>query len=315
VAVLGPSGCGKTTLLRLIAGFERPSAGRVSLDGRTVSDDGVFIPPEDRRIGIVFQSYALWPHMDVAGNVGYPLAVKGVRGEDKRRLVAEALASVGLTGFETRAPGSLSGGQRQRVALARCLAMAPELVLLDEPLANLDPHLKASLLDEIADFRRKTGAALVYITHDQGEAMALADRIAVMQAGRILQLAPPATLYREPATEFVARFVGGGGLTPVRVLDGSGMVELGGHQARMRMAPGQGTGDALACLRPEDVSLADQGPAAAVIRVQYHGGRYLVELRLDDGSVLTMDARPGAVPEAGTAVHLAFQDGWVIPNS
>ena len=210
VALLGPSGCGKTTILRLIAGFESVSAGEISFDGELVSAVTRHVPPERRRVGIVFQSYALWPHMSVGANVGYPLRVAKVDGEEYRSKVDAALETVGLTGLGSRRPADLSGGQRQRVALARCLVMEPSLVLLDEPLANLDVHLRAAMEEEFVDFHGKTGATMLYITHDQAEAMALADRVAVMDDGRLVQVADPHTLYEEPATTMVADFIGQG---------------------------------------------------------------------------------------------------------
>jgi len=317
LAVLGPSGCGKTTLLRLIAGLERPSAGTIRLDGRIVSGPGAFVPPEARRIGIVFQGFALWPHLDVAGNVGYPLAARGVRGAARADAVSAALAAVGLEGFGRRAPASLSGGQRQRVALARCLAMAPDLVLFDEPLASLDPHLKTSLLGEIADFRRRTGAAMLYITHDQAEAMALADRIAVMQAGRVQQIAGPETLYREPATPFVAGFVGAGTVLLVMVeqADAAGVtVALGGTRFRARAAGGCRPGAALLCIRPENVRLDPNGLLARVGQATYAGGhwRLSIDIEAAPGQPVPMDLPPGRMPPAGP-VSIAIEDAWVVP--
>ena len=198
VALLGPSGCGKTTLLRLFAGFEVPDEGELALEGVTVSRAGWALPPEDRRIGMVFQSYALWPHMSVAENVGFSLRVRGMAAEERRKRVAEALDLVGLADFASRRPAQLSGGQRQRVALARCMAMRPALVLLDEPLANLDPHLREAMQSEFRRLHREIGATFVYVTHDQAEAMALADRIVVMDRGRIEQIGEPQQIYREP---------------------------------------------------------------------------------------------------------------------
>jgi iron(III) transport system ATP-binding protein len=320
LAILGPSGCGKTTLLRLIAGFERPSGGTIRLGDRLVADSKIHVPPEDRHVGIVFQSYALWPHMSVGENVGYPLRTRGIKGADYKRQVAAALDAVGLKDVDDRRPASLSGGQRQRVALARCLAMSPDLVLLDEPLANLDVHLKASLLDEFQHFRARTGATMLYITHDQSEAMALADRIAVMAHGRVEQLAAPQTLYRSPATPFVADFIGMGGLAPailpVRATGGQALVEIAGYRATVRAAEGQPAGPALVCLRPEDLALADEGLAARCRRARYQGGEWLVELTVDgqDDSALQMLVKPGAVPEPGTAVRLQITNGWVIPK-
>jgi iron(III) transport system ATP-binding protein len=321
LAILGPSGCGKTTLLRLIAGFERPTAGAIRLGDRLVADGQTLVPPEDRHVGIVFQSYALWPHMSVGENVGYPLRTRGIKGAAYRAQVAAALEAVGLSGVDARRPASLSGGQRQRVALARCFAMSPDLVLLDEPLANLDVHLKASLLDEFQHFRARTGATMLYITHDQSEAMALADRIAVMAHGRIEQLAAPEMLYRSPATPFVADFIGMGGVVeaalPGPAENGRAAVEIAGHRVIVRAAECQPAGPALVCLRPEDLTLASDGVPAHCRRARYQGGEWLVELTVDgqDDRELQMLAKPGAVPEAGAAVRVGITDGWVIPAS
>ncbi|GGF21632.1 spermidine/putrescine ABC transporter ATP-binding protein [Aliidongia dinghuensis] len=320
LAILGPSGCGKTTLLRLVAGFERPGAGEIRLGDRLVADGRTHVPPEDRHVGIVFQSYALWPHMTVGENVGYPLRTRGVRGAEYRSRVAAALDVVGLGSAVDRRPASLSGGQRQRVALARCLAMAPDLVLLDEPLANLDVHLKASLLDEFQEFRARTGATMLYITHDQSEAMALADRIAVMNQGRVEQVAAPETLYHAPATAFVADFIGRGGVVaatvPQRADQGRALIEIAGHRAFVRAVPEQAAGRALVCLRPEDLALADDGLPARCRRARYQGGEWLVDVTVEgqEGRPLQLLAKPGTVPEPGTPVRVRISDGWVIPG-
>ena len=322
LAVLGPSGCGKTTLLRLIAGFERVDAGRITLDDTLLSSPDYHLPAERRGMGIVFQHYALWPHMSVARNIAYPLEVRGVSADEQHRRTDEALARVGLAGFEKRRPAELSGGQRQRVALARCLVMQAKLVLLDEPLASLDVHLRASLQDAFADFHAESDAGMLYITHDQSEAMALADRIAVMDAGRIVQIAAPAALYREPATTMVARFVGKGGLVTVRVTgaahDGRAPISLLGYPAVVRCRPGQASGQELLCLRPEDLRLAapnEAGFAAIVKRTLYQGGANAVEL-VPEGLpdvLLLMNAPAEADFPAGKHVKLALVDGWVVP--
>jgi iron(III) transport system ATP-binding protein len=315
LAVLGPSGCGKTTLLRLIAGFERVDAGRISLDGTLLSAPDYHLPAERRGMGIVFQSYALWPHMSVARNVAYPLEVRGITEDEQTRRASEALARVGLAGFEGRRPA-------ERVALARCLVMQAKLVLLDEPLASLDVHLRASLQDAFADFHVETGAGMLYITHDQNEAMALADRIAVMAGGRVVQIAPPATLYRQPATAMVARFVGKGGLVAVRVTGAAqgsrAPISLLGYPATARCRADQPSGAALLCLRPEDLRLAaanEPGFAATVKRTLYQGGANAIEL-VPDGqpdSLLLMNAAADADLPAGKPVRLALVDGWIVP--
>jgi iron(III) transport system ATP-binding protein len=209
-ALLGPSGCGKTTMLRLIAGFEAPSEGRVLFGDELMADPKRQVPPEARGVGVVFQSYALWPHMDVAGNVAYPLKARHLeRGEIAGR-VGAVLDVVGLNGFEGRRIEELSGGQRQRVALARCLVADARIILFDEPLANLDMHLRSSMVEAFRNIHRRTGATIVYVTHDQAEALALADRVAVMSQGKVLQAASPQEVYRAPANATVAGFVGRG---------------------------------------------------------------------------------------------------------
>ena len=322
LAVLGPSGCGKTTLLRLIAGFEAVDGGRILFGGREMSAPGRHVPPEERRVGIVFQSYALWPHMTVARNVGYALEVAGVSGQAYRERVAAALASVDLADLGERRPAQLSGGQRQRVALARCLAMEPNVVLLDEPLANLDVHLRATMLDEFAAFHAKTRATMLYITHDQGEAMALADRIAVMDQGRVVQAADPRTLYREPATRMVGGFVGRGAVVPAEVTacaGGRADVRIAGATANLRCAPHQGPGTASACLRPEDLALAPPGTPGAlagrIVRATFRGAVSELDVAIDDGAtVLRVDvAEPSAVA-ADQACAVTIRDGWVIPR-
>jgi iron(III) transport system ATP-binding protein len=324
LAVLGPSGCGKTTLLRLIAGFEAVDGGALAFDEREMSSPGRHVPPEERRVGIVFQSYALWPHMTVARNVGYALEVAGVAGEAYRARVAAALASVGLADHGARRPAELSGGQRQRVALARCLAMEPAVVLLDEPLANLDVHLRAAMLDEFQAFHAKTRATMVYITHDQEEAMALADRIAVMDAGRLVQAADPRTLYREPASAMVGGFVGRGAVVPATVLtatQGRADVDVLGVRARLRCAAAQRPGAALACLRPEDLAAVPHGTAGAidgrVARTTFRGAVSEVDVAARD-AVLRIDLpelHDGRIAAPiGAPFGVTIRDGWVIPG-
>jgi len=326
VAILGASGCGKTTLLRQIAGFDRADGGRIVIGETPVSAPDRHVPPERRRIGIVFQSYALWPHMTVAENVGYGLDTAGVREPERSRRIADALALVRLDGFADRRPALLSGGQRQRVALARCLVTEPSLVLLDEPLANLDVHLRAGMEDQFAQFHARTRTTMVYITHDQAEAMALADRIAVMDKGRVLQFAAPSTLYREPADATVARFIGEGIIVPVGVRavpgDGHCTVDLFGMPVRMRCAPGQRAGDASAVLRSGDLvpaSASDPALAAIVVRTIYKGGHFRIEARLASPApgahdvVLHLDVPEPSSLAAGAPMTIAVRDGWVLP--
>jgi len=209
LALLGPSGCGKTTLLRLIAGLLAPSRGSIAIDGRIMADaaTGEFVPPERRGLGMVFQDYALWPHMSVAENVGFPLEMRGVGKDERRRRVSAALARVSLEGLADRRPSDLSGGQQQRVAIARAIVAEPRIVLFDEPLSNLDRELRESLVGEIAQLVSGLGLTAVYVTHDHAEAFTLSDEVAVMRQGEIVQLAAPETLVEAPASPSVAEFL------------------------------------------------------------------------------------------------------------
>jgi iron(III) transport system ATP-binding protein len=322
IAVIGPSGCGKTTLLRMIAGFEKIDSGRIFLDDCVVSSPDVHVPAEKRGIGIVFQTYALWPHMSVADNVGYPLRVAGIRGEAYKAEVKRGLKSVGLDGFEDRRPAALSGGQRQRVALARCLVMKPSLVLLDEPLANLDVHLRASMMREFATFHQQTGATMIYITHDQSEAMTLADRVAVMEQGRLIQVEEPRKIYREPATTMVAGFIGEGSVLTGTVSRTNGQlctVDMLGIRVKCRCRPDQGTGPVKVSLRPEDMIVSDgelDRIPARVTHMAYRGGSTALEVEplSDPGSKLKLNLNDQASVDMGSVVHLSFADGWVIPE-
>ncbi|WEK51294.1 MAG: ABC transporter ATP-binding protein [Candidatus Kaistia colombiensis] len=323
VAVLGPSGCGKTTLLRLIAGFERPDAGSVRFAGELASSATHHTPPEKRDLGIVFQNYALWPHMSVAENVGYSLKVTGVPANERERRVAEALKTVALDAMAERRPSDLSGGQRQRVALSRCLAARNGIVLLDEPLANLDVHLRAAMEHEFTRFHQASGSTMVYITHDQSEAMALADRVAVMDAGRLVQFAAPSTLYREPATEMVAGFIGEGIVLPAEdiVADGDGRAHASilGSPVQLRCAPGERARRRAAIgLHPQDIRLAtanERGLSARIRRLSYRGGSFRAEAVSEAApeTVLAFDLPEQAPLAPGAAVSLAIGDGWVIP--
>lgn len=321
VALLGPSGCGKTTLLRLLAGFEEPDHGQISLAGKIMAspENGIMISPEDRNLGIVFQSYALWPHMTVARNVGYPLEVRGLSRADQDRKIAEALDIVALGPYADRSPSELSGGQRQRVALARCLVMEPRAVLLDEPLANLDVHLRETMQQAFLDFHRRTGATMIYVTHDQSEAMAMADRIAVMDKGHIRQMAAPETLYREPADLMVAGFVGAGAVLPVRDIavgdNGTCSVQLGESNIIARICPKLVDGFANAnvglCLRPEDVWVSDDAPLRGQVDdCVYLGGRFRLSVRIGEDQSLPVYANRRA--RIGEQVGLKVSDGWVF---
>ncbi|WP_335948662.1 ABC transporter ATP-binding protein [Salipiger bermudensis] len=308
VALLGPSGCGKTTLLRLTAGFETPSEGSVALGGEVMADATRFIAPEAREIGIVFQSYALWPHKSVARNVSFPLEVRRVPQPERDARVAEALALTGLSAFAHRMPAQLSGGQRQRVALARCLVFEPRAMLLDEPLANLDLALRASMQEVFRMFHQRTRATMLYVTHDQGEALALADRVAVMERGRIRQFAAPEELYREPADCFVAGFVGDGAVVSARACEPApdGLrIEVLGCRVPTRTNTRRPTH---ASIRPENIRLSHDGPLRGRITgCTYLGGRFRLTLEAA-GETLTAYAPQRA--RLGETVGLSLHDLW-----
>ena len=315
-SLLGPSGCGKTTMLRLIAGFETPDEGRIVFDGETVADAAHQLPPEKRGVGVVFQSYALWPHMDVAGNVTYPLATRGVTKNERDRRVREVLSTVGLDGYEGRRIDELSGGQRQRVALARCLIADARIILFDEPLANLDMHLRASMVDVFRDIHRRTGATMVYVTHDQAEALALSDRIAVMDGGRVLQIATPTEIYRSPAHRKVAGFVGRGVVVYaelVRAAPGFATVQVAGHRFDGRISGRPNNARVRVLLRPEGLRVAETGIPARVASVIYRGPVFETVFALTgtNCSVVVDCAEASAI---GTELKIAVTDAWVIPD-
>ncbi|WP_186400981.1 ABC transporter ATP-binding protein [Stappia sp. P2PMeth1] len=317
-AILGPSGCGKSTLLRLIAGLETPDGGEIAIGGETVASRSRHVPPEARNVGVVFQSYALWPHMSVRDNVAFPVESAGLAASDRKQRVEGSLDKVGLSAFAARKPASLSGGQRQRVALARCLAQQAGTILMDEPLANLDPHLRQSMEEELALFHRQTGATTLYITHDQREAMALADRIAILWEGRLLQAASPETVYLRPASESVARFIGRSALTRVEVETveaGSARVRAGAHALEVRAAPQARAGAGTVMLRPEDVEIAgdDGAPRARVLHASYRGGFFEATATLagiDEPLVLHLARRVAP----GEEVPVRLAGGWLLPQ-
>jgi len=322
VAVLGPSGCGKTTLLRAIAGFEKITGGQIRVSGHIFSSKHVNIPPEKRKIGIVFQNYALWPHMSVAENVGYSLKIAKVPRLERERRIHEALCLVDMADLGARHPAELSGGQRQRVALARCLVCAPSLVLFDEPLANLDVHLRAAMENEFAAFHQRTGTTILYITHDQAEAMALADRIAMIDHGRLMQFGSPRQLYNEPQNEMVARFIAGGMILPVDILsdeaDGLVRVELLGKTLLARCQRGEKMRkDARLCIRMGDIECVDTGGIALQLnRVSYRSGDVQIRAQAIADPTLHFNFILADNPtlKSGQRLNIAIKSGWIIPQ-
>ena len=310
LALLGPSGCGKTTTLRMIAGLERPDAGRILLEGREVDGRGGHIAPERRGLGMVFQSYAVWPHRTVAENVAYPLVLRRVGRAERERRVKEALGWVRLEALAERMPHALSGGQLQRVALARALVAGPRVLLLDEPLSNLDAALRAELRAEIAGLRARLGTTMVYVTHDQAEALALSDRIAVMNGGVVEQLDRPERLYAEPATPFVAGFVGGANLLGGEVRGRSFVCAGASFELPEGLQVG-GDGPATLVVRPEDVVVGVEGTPLVLSARLFLGGA--VEYRFPLGERLVRAVGPAlAEARAGQVLGVRVRRGRVF---
>ena len=296
-AMLGPSGSGKTTCLRLIAGFEQPDAGHIEIFGETVEG----LPPYRRAVNTVFQDYALFPHLSVGDNVAYGLRVRGVGRAERDRLAREALAMVKLAGLEARRPAQLSGGQRQRVALARALVVRPKVLLLDEPLGALDLKLREEMQSELKSLQRALGLSFVFVTHDQSEALSMADRVAVFNEGRIVQVGPPEEVYERPATRFVAHFVGS-----ANVLGAAQAAALGGAERPsslrpekiLLLPPGAGAPQAAVLVDGvvEDVSY--QGPVRRVVVRSSAGLKLVAAVPASASSVAQGDAVRLAIPRA-----------------
>jgi len=308
VALLGPSGCGKTTTLRLVAGFLTPEGGEIRVGDRVLSSPAVVVPPERRRMAMIFQSYALWPHMTVAQNVGYGLRFAGVGRADRDRRVDEMLRAVQLAGYGARYPGELSGGQQQRVAVARALVVEPEILLLDEPLSNLDASLREEMRFEIRRLHERFSITTLYVTHDQAEAMVISDRVAVLRDGRVAQIGPPAELFERPRTRFVAEFVGKTNLIDA-IADGPGWVRRGGLRLRVpgeALAPSAASSTppatpVVVSIRPHQIALGPRGAVAdasgsvlagTVVRASYLGDAVDYQVALDGSDVVLRIAGP-----------------------
>jgi iron(III) transport system ATP-binding protein len=302
VALLGPSGCGKTTLLRLVAGFERPDVGTVEVDGHLVAGPSAWVPPEQRRVGMVFQDYALFPHLTAAENVGFGLSRRARQGR-----VRELLEVVGLAGLDRRYPHELSGGQQQRVALARALAPAPDLVLLDEPWSNVDPFLRESLRTEVGEIIRPLDVTVVLVTHDREEAFSLADRIALMRNGTIVQEGTAEELYFAPATQWAAEFVGAANVLAGPVVSGYVETPLGAF-------PSNGSGaarEARVLVRPELLGLEpDPAGAARVVGREFRGHDVFYRVLLDGTELVSQRPSTEVVP-LGARVAIRVHDGRV----
>lgn len=325
VSLLGPSGCGKTTTLRCIAGFERPDSGRILFGTRDVTA----ALPEKRDIGMVFQSYALFPHMTVAENLAFGLEARKIAPEERRRRIGEVLSMVRLEGYEQRFPRELSGGQQQRVALARALVIEPSVLLLDEPLANLDATLRDEMRFFIRDLQQRVGITSVYVTHDQSEAMVMSDRIVVMNAGEIDQFGAPREIYERPASARVAAFIGRS-----NTLGGEIAEALGGERYRIATSSGAIGAEGPAGLspgakvqvmiRPENIRIAEADDArdgdnlvgGTVTKSIYQGSANQLSIRLASGDEVTVDVSGRRLIEPGATISLRFapRDTWLLAS-
>ena len=333
IALLGPSGCGKTSLLRAIAGLERPTGGTITIGDETVSGPGTWVPPQRRHVGMVFQDGALFPHLTVAENIAFGLRAPGspVRARERSARVADLLDLVDLGGAGDRLPETLSGGQQQRVALARSLAPRPRVLLLDEPFSALDASLRVQVRSEVGRILREIGVTTVFVTHDQDEAFVLGDEVAVMRGGRVVQVGTPDELYRSPATPWVASFVGEANFVPGRidaagdapsvheddaVDDGDAATALGPVPLDPT-APVGDTASVTVLVRPEQVALRD-GDCAEIVDVEYYGHDVRYELRLADGSTVAARTGPEPLRHRGDRVCVRFAgtptEAWPRPH-
>jgi ABC-type Fe3+/spermidine/putrescine transport system ATPase subunit len=322
ISLLGASGCGKTTTLRMIAGFVAPTSGTVHLNGRALSSQAGLVPPEQRAMSMIFQSYALWPNMSVEQNVAFGLRMRKVPKDEMRRRVGEILEVVRLTGLARRYPNELSGGQQQRVSLARALVVKPEILLLDEPLSNLDANLREEMRGEIRRLHNEFGMTSIYVTHDQTEAMTMSSRIAVMNRGRIEQLADPLSLYAKPATRYVAEFVGRSNV--LRGERRSDALDFGAFTVPASVVPAAGSGAAVECsLRPQAITLKAQrasdgavGFAGKIAARAYLGDTWEYVVQSNEGGLrLRAMASAAQLLTVGETVWVEIDPRSMVPLS
>ena len=317
VSLLGPSGCGKTTTLRLLAGFLQPDAGEIRVDGKMVSSPALLVPPERRNMSMIFQSYAVWPHMTVAQNVAYGLKFKKLAKQEIDAKVTKLLGVVHLAELKDRYSAELSGGQQQRVALARALVVEPQILLMDEPLSNLDANLREEMRFEIRRLHEEFKITTVYVTHDQAEAMATSDRIAVLDRGRLVQVGQPAEIFDRPKTRFVAEFVGKANILTGRMEDDGRLLLADGVKIRLNRA-GAPSGEVSVCLRPHNImlvadpqaarDLADQGYnlfSGTIRRSIYFGDAVDYNVELASCAFLRVIAPPSQRFDSGQSIHAA----------
>jgi putative spermidine/putrescine transport system ATP-binding protein len=320
VSMLGPSGSGKTTLLMMLAGFESPTSGAISVAGKRIDA----LPPHKRNMGVVFQNYALFPHMSVAENVAFPLKMRGVSRSDIVERVTKVLDMVQLGAFEGRRPIQLSGGQQQRVALARALVFEPEVVLMDEPLGALDKKLREQMQLDIREIHHRLGLTIVFVTHDQTEALTMSDRIAVFNHGKIEQIGSPSDIYDRPTTQFVAEFIGETNLISGRVVSqANGILEVsleGGQVIRVASGSSHAPGTKVkVSVRPERIELGEAADTQNQLKVRvadivYHGDHLRLHVEAAGNALVARAARQGAVPQVGQDITASFapDHGWIV---
>lgn len=315
ITLLGPSGCGKTTMLRLIAGFEKPSSGEIYIGDRIVSGKDSFVSPEKREIGMVFQSYAVWPHMNVYNNIAYPLKIKKASKSEIEEKVNKALKIVHLEQYKDRFPSELSGGQQQRVALGRALVAQPEILLLDEPLSNLDAKLREEMRYEIKEITKKLKITVIYVTHDQIEAMTMSDRIVLINKGEIQQIGTPQEIYSRPNNIFVANFVGKVDFIKGKVQDGN--ILLNDSDGQTLPNKSDLNGNVIVAIRPENVILSDDGEIKGKVFSKFYlGDCNDLRVEIGNGNILRVTARASTYDtlKVGEEVRLKVLDYFIFED-
>ena len=307
LVLLGPSGCGKTTALRMLAGLEEPDRGDIRIAGTSV----VGREPKDRDVALVFQSYALYPHLSARENIRYPLKLRKLSRAEQDTRVDHVADMLGIAHLLPRRPAHLSGGEQQRVALARAIVREPRVFLMDEPLSNLDAKLRVHTRTELKTLQRDLGTTMVFVTHDQAEAMSLANRIAILSAGKLQQIGTPDEVYDHPANLFVAEFIGSPPMNLLEVThDGDTLVAAGGWRLPAPLARARSAGELTVGLRPEAIAIGAAGQAAEVVAVEPLGSEVIVDVRVG-GKALKVRVAPGLRPQPGSTVHLAVEPGAI----
>ena len=316
ITLLGPSGCGKTTMLRLIAGFEKPSSGEIYIGDKLVSSEKEFLPPEKRGIGMVFQSYAVWPHMNVFDNIAYPLKIQKISKNEIEERVNQVLKIVHLEQYKDRFPSELSGGQQQRVALGRALVAQPEILLLDEPLSNLDAKLREEMRYEIKEITKKLKITVIYVTHDQIEAMTMSDRIVLINKGEVQQVAPPQEIYSKPKNMFVANFVGKVDFITGKVEESKILLDNSNNQTLPNTSSFKGK--VVVAIRPENVILSDDGEITGKVYSKFYlGDCNDLRVEIGNGNILRIIARASTYNtlNEGDEVKIKILDYFVFEDN